>query len=172
MLPKGGWLAQRSTVYRIFYHASATLLETALHTINIKCNGAFPGAVQERLGSLHDHSFVVLYTAPLYELFYVIPAMRTVNKQPVLLIFTKSSKRVELLVIRFEILLSQQFRSNESWGTWNQCKSNTCVLLWPVSIAPNLVLSPCVIPSNLHVPHGHGRKTFSCLMWHMYINNL
>ena len=77
--PRAAWLAQRSTVYRIFYRAPSTLLETALHTINIKRIGTFPGpvqerlgslhdrpgAAQERLGSLHDHYFVVLCTAPL-----------------------------------------------------------------------------------------------------------
>ena len=63
--PRAAWLAQRSTVYRIFYRAPSTLLETALHTINIKRIGTFPGPVQERLGSLHDHYFVVLCTAPL-----------------------------------------------------------------------------------------------------------
>ena len=57
--PKATWLAHRQTFYRIFYRASANILETALH-INIKCNGDFPGAAQERLGSLNDHYFIVI----------------------------------------------------------------------------------------------------------------
>ena len=125
--PREGWLAQRSTVYRIFYRASATLLETALHTVNIKCNGTFPGAVQERLGSLHDHSFVALYTPRL-----CTSSSRTrdtycyIQTTSAIDFHEKSSKRTEPLVIWFEIMLLQ-FRSNESWGAWNQCKSNTCV---------------------------------------------
>ena len=42
--------------------------------------------------------------------------------------FHEISKRMDLLIIRFEIMLSQQFRTNESWGTRNQCKPNaSCV---------------------------------------------
>ena len=59
--PKAALFAQRSTIYR----ASVTLLEPALHTINIKCDGDFPGAAQEWLGSLNDQSFIVLCTAAL-----------------------------------------------------------------------------------------------------------
>ena len=63
--PRTAWLGQQSTFCHFFYRASVSLLEPALHTINIKCNGDFPGAAQERLGSLNDHSFIVLCTAPL-----------------------------------------------------------------------------------------------------------
>ena len=116
--PMAAWLAQRSTLCRTFYLASSTLLETALYTINIEGNGAFPGSVQNRLGSLHDrpgavherlgshhdHSFVALYTAP-----HCTSSSGTRDaygyEKPVLLIFTKFSKRMEPLVIRFEIML-------------------------------------------------------------------
>ena len=63
MLIEGGFACSTINHYRIFYRASVTLLETALHTINIKRNDEFPGAAQEGLDLINDHSHCTSYRA-------------------------------------------------------------------------------------------------------------